>query len=82
MLAKCEGEIQVELIDKSGCRVTEDLSDYRIEVRSSCIIHQTIIRLRGPTGTGMGGRVSKIPDSLSVSLHMKLGNLPQGRDRC
>lgn len=32
LLAKCEGDIQVELIDTSGARVTEDLSEYRIEV--------------------------------------------------
>ena len=36
LLAKCEGEIQVELIDTStGERVVDDLSGYRIEA-SSC----------------------------------------------
>lgn len=34
LLAKCEGEIQVELVDGlTGERVTDDLSSMRLEVR-------------------------------------------------
>ena len=53
-MAKCEGEIQVELIDTSGARVMEDLSDYRIEVRQ-CRVSQPHLSV-GPVAVAIGSK--------------------------
>ena len=52
LLAKCEGEIQVELIDTStGERVVDDLSGYRIEARACSLWWSPVSQLSASTNS-------------------------------